>query len=146
MTTNISCHILLAEDDEGIQWFIVRLLEEEGHTVEVAGNGKEAVVLLEKQRFDLVLMDIQMPVMDGFETTRTIRDPDSRVLDHGIPIIAFTALECRERCFKAGMDAYISKPIGVEEFLAALNSFATGREAFAERKIHRGKKVPGGGW
>jgi len=146
MTTNISCHILLAEDDEGIQWFIVRLLEEEGHSVEVAGNGKEAVDLLEKKRFDLVLMDIEMPVMDGFEATRIIRDPASGVLDHETPILAFTGLECRERCFKAGMDAYISKPIGVEELLAALNSFATGREVFDGRKRYRGEKVPGGGW
>ena len=74
----------------------------------------EAIEELEQNQFDLVLMDIQMPVMDGFEATRVIRDPQSKVLDHNIPIIAMTAhamKEDRQKCLVAGMDDYISKPV-----------------------------------
>jgi CheY-like chemotaxis protein len=139
MKINILFHILLVEDNELIQQSIIRRLKKEGHSVEVADNGKKAVGLLEKQRFDLVLMDIQMPYMDGVEATRIIRDPNSKVLDHEIPIIACTSFECRGGCFEAGMDAYVSKPFQIEELYHALNDLA-GRELSKERNMYREKK------
>jgi len=85
----------------------------------IASNGLEALKLLKKKRFDLILMDIQMPLMDGYELTRIIRDDKSDVLVHDVPIIAMTA-HAREddklKCLKAGMNDYISKPIDPVRF------------------------------
>ena len=113
--------ILLVEDNAVNQVLAVRLLEKRGHTVVVAGNGKEALAALEKQSFDLVLMDVQMPEMDGFEATIAIREKEKTSGNH-VPIIAMTAhamVGDKERCLEAGMDDYISKPIRPEE----LNDF-----------------------
>lgn len=88
-------------------------------------NGAEVVQALETIPYDLVLMDVQMPVMDGFEATRRIRDPKSRVLDHQVPIIAMTAHALqgdREKCHEAGMDDYISKPVEIAALVAVLKS------------------------
>lgn len=136
MKTSILFHILLVEDNELIQQSILRRLKKEGHTVEVAGNGKEAVGLLEKQRFDLVLMDIQMPHMDGVEATRKIRNTNSKVLDQEITIIACSGLECRELCLEAGMNGAITKPFQLEDLYHSLDDFA-GRELSKERNLHR---------
>jgi len=109
--------ILLVEDNAVNQVVVVRLLEKRGHTVAVAGNGKEALAALEKQSFDLVLMDIQMPEMDGFEATAAIRKIEQTSGNH-LPVIAMTAhamVGDRERCLEAGMDDYIAKPIRSEE-------------------------------
>ncbi|MBI1816508.1 MAG: response regulator [Deltaproteobacteria bacterium] len=105
--------ILLAEDNAVNQRLGVRLLEKRGHTVIVANNGREALAIFTRGVFDLVLMDIQMPVMDGFEATAAIRALE---LDRGTytPIIALTANAMKgdqERCLTAGMDGYVSKPI-----------------------------------
>jgi PAS domain S-box-containing protein len=106
-------HILLAEDNRINQLVATRSLEKMGHSVVVVGNGKEALLLLKTGSFDLVLMDIQMPEMDGLTATARIRDAETITHAH-IPIIAMTAHAMkgdRERCLAAGMDGYISKPV-----------------------------------
>jgi two-component system sensor histidine kinase/response regulator len=105
--------ILLAEDNLVNQRLISRLLEKMGHTVVIAENGRIALELLAEREFDLVAMDMQMPIMDGLETTERIRAGEKTSGRH-IPIVAMTANafeEDRERCQKAGMDGYITKPI-----------------------------------
>jgi CheY-like chemotaxis protein len=105
--------ILLTEDNVVNQLVGRGILEKGRHTVVVAGNGKEALRLLEEQPFDLVVMDVQMPEMDGFEATAAIRENEKRTGEH-MPIIAMTAHAMtgdRERCIAAGMDSYITKPI-----------------------------------
>ncbi len=109
--------ILLVEDNAVNQMLAVRLLEKRGHTVTVAGNGKEALSALEKDSVDLVLMDVQMPVMDGFQATAAIREKE-KMSESRLPIIAMTAHAMagdRERCLEAGMDDYITKPIRLQE-------------------------------
>ncbi len=106
--------VLVAEDNVVNQKVAVRILEKLGYRADVAANGLEAVTSLEKIPYDLVLMDVQMPEMNGFEATRVIRDPASKVLRHDIPIVAMTAHALkgdRERCLEAGMDDYVSKPV-----------------------------------
>jgi CheY-like chemotaxis protein len=114
--------ILLAEDNRVNQVLAVRLLEKRGHEVTVAGNGLEALEALDQQVFDLVLMDIQMPEMDGFEATAAIRKGEMKSGKH-IPIVAMTAHAMagdRERCLEGGMDDYITKPIRLELLLDAI--------------------------
>ncbi|HMF50625.1 MAG TPA: response regulator, partial [Candidatus Saccharimonadales bacterium] len=99
------------------------ILEKQGHTLLQAENGREAVALLKNENVDLILMDVQMPEMDGFEATRCIRDLDRRIGRH-TPIIAMTAHAMtgdRERCLAAGMDDYISKPLRKEDLLKVLD-------------------------
>jgi two-component system sensor histidine kinase/response regulator len=111
--------ILLAEDNVINQQLAVRTLSKRGHVVTVVGNGKEAVDALEKRTFDIVLMDVQMPEMDGLEATGIIRKKEKLSGNH-VPIVAMTAHAMkgdRERCLEAGMDAYISKPVHIEELL-----------------------------
>ncbi len=107
-------NILLAEDNKINQRFISRILEKGGHTVVIAENGKEVLELLSAAVFDVVLMDIQMPEMDGIETTRIIRSSSESGGTPHVPIIALTAYAMkgdRERLLAAGMDDYISKPV-----------------------------------
>jgi len=106
-------HILLAEDNVVNQRVERAILEKGGHRVTIASTGRKALILLEEQSFDLVLMDVQMPEMDGFETTAAIREREKQS-GVRIPIIAMTAHAMtgdREKCMRAGMDDYISKPI-----------------------------------
>jgi PAS domain S-box-containing protein len=113
----ISLKVLIAEDNLINQKLSKRLLEKQGWQVTVANNGKEAVELVEKLGFDLVLMDIQMPEMDGLEATRLIREREKETGKH-IPIIALTAHafdEDRRKCLEVGMDDYTSKPIRIQE-------------------------------
>jgi PAS domain S-box-containing protein len=122
--TRRSLRILLAEDNPVNRKLAVRLLEKQGHGVTVAGNGREALATLEKEPFDLVLMDVQMPDMDGFEATAAIRQQEQATGAH-LPIIAMTAYALkgdRERCLEAGMDAYVSKPINTDELFRAIDS------------------------
>jgi signal transduction histidine kinase/CheY-like chemotaxis protein len=117
--------ILVAEDNAVNQRLAVRLLEKQGHSVVVAGDGKQALIALERQAFDLILMDVQMPNMDGFETAAAIRKGEKDQTH--IAIIALTAHAMkgdRERCLAAGMDAYISKPIHVQELNDAIEKLA----------------------
>ena len=105
--------ILLAEDNIVNQTLASRLLEMRGHDVTVVSNGRQALAALEKQAFDVILMDVQMPELDGFETTVAIRESEKSTRKH-IPIIALTAHAMKgdkERCLAVGMDGYLSKPI-----------------------------------
>jgi len=116
--------VLLAEDSLVNQKLAVALLERLGHTVVVANNGREAVAAWQSQDFDLVLMDVQMPEMDGFEATGTIRDKEKVTGGH-VPIIAMTAhalKEDRERCLQAGMDEYVAKPIRARQLFDAMEA------------------------
>ncbi len=106
--------ILLAEDDAVAALIIRRILGKLGYTVTAAGNGKQAVSLLSDQDFDLILMDVQMPLMDGVETTKAIRNSAALGLKSKIPIIAMTAYAMtgdREKIIAAGVDDYIAKPV-----------------------------------
>jgi two-component system, sensor histidine kinase and response regulator len=116
--------ILLVEDNAVNQILATRLLEKRGYVVSVTGDGQAALVALEKDSFDLVLMDIQMPGMDGFEATGAIRAKEKLTGEH-TPIIAMTAHALRsdqERCISAGMDAYVSKPIRTSELFSTIES------------------------
>jgi CheY-like chemotaxis protein len=111
--------ILLAEDNVVNQRVAARILEKGGHSVVIAANGKEAMAALQREAIDLVLMDVQMPEMDGFEATMAIRKDEIGKNRH-IPIIAMTAHAMtgdRDRCLAAGMDGYISKPIRAVDLL-----------------------------
>lgn len=120
--------ILLAEDNTINQVVAVEILKDLAHTVVVANDGKEALAILAQQTFDLVLMDVHMPVMDGFEATAAIRAQETSLADdpasiRHVPIIAMTALAMkgdRERCLAAGMNAYVAKPIQQEELDAVM--------------------------
>jgi signal transduction histidine kinase/CheY-like chemotaxis protein/ligand-binding sensor domain-containing protein len=121
-----SLRILLAEDNAVNQRLASRLLEKDGHYVVVAENGLEALDRLEHDAFDLVLMDVQMPEVDGFEATAAIRRKELVTGDH-LPILAMTAHAMhgdQERCLAAGMDGYLSKPINAKELLAAVRAVA----------------------
>jgi signal transduction histidine kinase/CheY-like chemotaxis protein/HPt (histidine-containing phosphotransfer) domain-containing protein/putative methionine-R-sulfoxide reductase with GAF domain len=129
--------ILLAEDNPVNQQLAVRLVERQGHTCEVANTGHEALEALRRERFDLVLMDVQMPGMDGLEATAAIRDLEAQAASGSwapgvgssftvggrIPVVAVTAHAMkgdRERCLDAGMDGYLTKPIRPAELASAI--------------------------
>jgi two-component system, sensor histidine kinase and response regulator len=117
--------ILVAEDNAVNQKLALRLLEKQGHSVVVAGDGRQAIILLEQQAFDLILMDVQMPNMDGLEATAAIRK-NEKGRAH-IAIVAVTAHAMkgdRERCPAAGMDAYLSKPIRAAELNDTIEKLA----------------------
>jgi signal transduction histidine kinase/CheY-like chemotaxis protein len=118
--------ILLAEDNVVNQRLVVRLLEKRGHAVQIASNGREAVEKAWRQDFDVVLMDVQMPELDGFDATRAIREREKR-MGVRVPIIALTAHaldDDRQRCRDAGMDEFVSKPIEPSELFVALERVA----------------------
>jgi PAS domain S-box-containing protein len=114
--------ILLAEDNPVNQKVALRMLQKRGHHVSLAGNGRQCVEALEHQDFDVVLMDVQMPEMDGLEATATIRERERKSGRH-VPIIAMTAhamIGDEQRCLAAGMDGYVSKPIHFETLIAVI--------------------------
>ena len=107
-------NILVAEDNSINQKLILRILDKFGFRADAVADGREAVKALELIDYDLVLMDVQMPEMDGLEAARTIRDPLSAVKNHAVPVVALTAHAMkgdREKCVQAGMDDYLTKPI-----------------------------------
>jgi len=123
-----SLHVLLVEDNPVNQTVGLRTLEKMGHTAVMANGGNEALSLLSKQAFDLVLMDVQMPEMDGLTATRRIRETEENTRRH-IPIIAMTARAMqgdREACLAAGMDGYIAKPVNREELERTLAQHTNG--------------------
>jgi two-component system sensor histidine kinase/response regulator len=106
------------------QRLAVRMLEKQGHTVVVAGDGAMALAALKRDRFDVVLMDVQMPLMDGIEATAAIRK-EERASGQHVPIIAMTAHAMtgdRQRFLESGMDGYVSKPVHSQELLATIES------------------------
>ena len=137
-------NILLAEDNLINQTLAIKLLEARGHRVALASNGVEAVAEFKKGDFDLILMDIQMPEMDGFEATKAIRDlegerrKEETSTSERIPIVAMTAHALtgdRERCIAAGMDDYVSKPIKPEALYSVINNVA--RKSQSEKEHER---------
>ena len=117
---------LVAEDNAVNQNLILNLLKKDGHIVELAANGGEALAAIERSEFDLILMDVQMPQMDGFEATAAIRKAEKLTGCH-VPIVALTAHAMhgdREHCLKAGMDEYLTKPIDLEKLRAMLRKWA----------------------
>src|SRR5712664_481701 len=126
-----SLKVLLAEDNAVNQRLVVRLLEKRGHRVAVAENGLEALAALKKETFDLVLMDVQMPDMDGMEATAAIREEEKSGGEHQM-IIALTAHAMkgdREKCLAAGMDGYLTKPIRPQELDEVLDEYVKNRGA-----------------
>ncbi|MGB2639777.1 MAG: response regulator [Candidatus Acidiferrum sp.] len=124
-----SLRVLLAEDNLVNQRLVVRLLEKRGHQVVVAGTGLEALKALEKEKFDLVLMDVQMPEMDGLEATAAIRKKEKSTGLHQ-PVVALTAHAMkgdREKCLAGGMDGYLTKPIRPQELDQLLEMYVSRR-------------------
>jgi CheY-like chemotaxis protein len=135
--------VLLAEDNLVNQRLVVRLLEKRGHRVVVAATGLEALKALEKESFDLVLMDVQMPDMDGLEATAAIRE---REKDTGVhqAVVALTAHAMkgdREKCLAAGMDGYLTKPIRPQELDQLLEIYVARR---METRSVKEPAMPGG--
>ena len=131
---HLPLHVLLAEDNPVNQKLAVRLLEKRGHSVVVAKSGREVLDIVASQHCDIVLMDIQMPEMDGFQATAAIRAREQSTGMH-LPIIAMTANAMpgdRERCLAAGMDAYVSKPIQAEALFSALEDLSHSAHGRAE--------------
>ena len=128
----LHCRCCVAEDNAVNQLLATRLLEKRGHRVTMTMNGREALEALAKDRFDLVLMDLQMPEMDGFQATLALREKEKEKGDgFHQPVIALTAHAMKgdqERCLAAGMDGYLTKPILPQKLDAIL-------EVHAARKI-----------
>jgi CheY-like chemotaxis protein len=121
--------VLLAEDNPVNKRLASRLLEKRGHQVSLASNGREALEAVKKQSFDLVLMDVQMPEMDGFEATAAIREWEKQN-GKRVPVIALTAHAMKgdkEQCLAVGMDGYLSKPIDAHELDGVLEKYLSRR-------------------
>lgn len=130
-----SYHCLVAEDNPVNQKLVLKMLAFAGHSAELASTGQEAVELAFRHSFDIILMDVQMPGMDGLEATASIRELE-RGTDSHVPILAMTAHAMpgdRERCLRAGMDGYLSKPVRIGDLLRAVDHFAGGAESAFEQ-------------
>jgi CheY-like chemotaxis protein len=115
--------ILLAEDNAVNQMLAVRLLEKQGHSAVVVGTGRAALEALDEEEFDVILMDVQMPDMDGLEATAAIREREKGNGKH-VPIVAMTAHAMsgdEARCLAAGMDGYVAKPISSQTLAGEIN-------------------------
>ncbi len=139
--------VLLVEDNEINQKVACAILSKMGIAPDIAVNGAEAVKILESKKYDLILMDVQMPVMDGFEATREIRDRNSKVLDHDARIIAMTAHALKgdkDKCIGAGMNDYVSKPVDPGELANAISRQTSGSPiSFGSDTVTRLKKEKG---
>lgn len=128
--------ILIVEDNPINQLVVTGILKKLGYKTDVVGNGKEALRSLELIPYDIILMDCQMPEMDGYEATRIIRSSFSSVIEHEIPIIAMTANAMqgdKEKCIAAGMDDYIPKPISVEQLKEKLDKWYLHKHATTDK-------------
>jgi len=137
--------ILLAEDNPVNQRVAVAILEDRGHELITAKSGREAFDLFQQETFDVILMDVQMPEMDGFEATTAIREMEKLTNRH-IPIIAMTAYALKgdeERCLSAGMDAYISKPIHPQKLIQVVEEFAVISGAAGSKLVLHGQELSG---
>jgi CheY-like chemotaxis protein len=137
--TRKGIRILVAEDNPVNRMLAVRLLEKQGHKVQTAADGLEALREVEEHDFELVLMDVQMPEMDGVEATKVIRQRETQTRKH-VSIVAVTAHAMaadREICLAAGMDGYLSKPINKEELLSMIERVTLGNLALAHQAICR---------
>jgi CheY-like chemotaxis protein/HPt (histidine-containing phosphotransfer) domain-containing protein len=126
--------ILLAEDNPVNQRVALHNLQKAGHSALAVGNGREALAVLKRETFDLMLMDVQMPEMDGFEATRAIREEETQTGQH-LPIVAMTAHAMkgdRERCLAAGMDDYVSKPVQKVELFRVIQAVMAASECATE--------------
>ncbi len=120
MAKRLPLRILLAEDNAVNQKLAIRLLEQMGYRADVAGNGLEAIEAVERQKYDVILMDVQMPELDGLDATREIRKLKAAAQPRIVAMTANAMQGDREMCLAAGMDDYISKPIHIEELVNAL--------------------------
>ena len=121
--------ILLAEDNPTNQKLAIRLLQKAGYPVDLASNGKETVEAVQRNNYKMVLMDVQMPLMDGYEATRRIRSLGGEYVD--LPIIAMTAYAMsgdREKCLESGMNDYLSKPLNVNDLFQMIETYAEGKK------------------
>lgn len=137
-----SCRILLVEDNPINQKVAVKLLSKAGFSVDTANNGFEAIQALQNGLYQMILMDVQMPEMDGFEATLRIRNSDMPYSD--IPIIAMTAHALkgdREKCLEAGMDDYVSKPINAEELFGVIEKWYPKESDRTESRIKASQRV-----
>ena len=125
--SGLGLRVLVVEDNLTNQAVALGMLRKMGLEADASNNGEEALRALESSSYDLVLMDCQMPVLDGYETTRRLRDPGSKVRDRGVPVIAMTAHAMegeRENCLAAGMDDYLSKPVTIDSVTRILRQVA----------------------
>ena len=138
--------ILLVEDSRMNREVALHILKRKlGYAADTATDGNEAIQALKREKYDLVLMDCQMPGMDGYEATCTIRDPGSDVLDHDIRIIAITANAMkgdREKCLEAGMNDYITKPVTPEDLVDAVERNLPGHDATQAKTIPSADRCP----
>ena len=137
--------ILLVEDNATNQQVALRILEKLGFRADAVANGQEAIRALENAPYDLVFMDVQMPVMDGFEATRLIRSGTTGCPKPRIPIIAMTAHAMkgdRERCLEAGMDDYVSKPISPQALAASSKNGGSSAGTTSSPKPAGGRRPP----
>jgi CheY-like chemotaxis protein len=135
-----SLSILLAEDNAVNQKVISGLLKKQGHRVEMAANGREALDMFSRARFDLVLMDVQMPEMDGLEATKAIRKREQKTGGH-VPLVALTAHALKtdyDRCLAAGMDGYLSKPIHPDDLFRQIEELCSGPDCVPEQPVQTG--------
>ncbi len=131
-----AAHILLVEDNVVNQTVADKILTKAGYTFETVENGRQALERLAMRRYDLILMDIKMPVMDGLETTRRIRHPGSQVLNPNIPIIAITANASqtdRQQCLECGMNDYLTKPIDAVKLIDTIKAWLPAEQQRQER-------------
>lgn len=125
-------HILLVEDYKANIMVATLLLESFGYSCSVAETGEDALRKIEEQHFDLILMDVQMPLMNGFEATQRIREREAEKHLARVPVIGMTAHALsgdREKCIEAGMDDYLSKPFQPEQLQALLDKYTAKRAA-----------------
>jgi CheY-like chemotaxis protein/HPt (histidine-containing phosphotransfer) domain-containing protein len=136
--------VLVAEDNVVNQQVAAGMLERAGHEAVVVGNGREALALLERESFDLALMDVQMPELDGLETTAAIRERERERGGH-LPIVAVTAHAMKgdaERCLAAGMDAYLAKPLQPRDLAAAIQTAVGSAGAVIPAAVRPGEARP----